>query len=200
MFINYGPISAHMRFRTALITSLAILILLILLLLGQQTLVSQLMLSILFGMIIIFQLILLLIDDEFSVSHIFITGSLFLSLGYLVLNILGKPSLSTFFLGGMFILLYLLDMVLILIYNWKQYTMFDRMIASMQDKNEDFQRPKAPPVVPVERLIDEPPHVRLRHNDEEEWVEIKIKKSKKATRKKAAKKIAKKKSSRKVKR
>lgn len=184
-----------MRFRTPLLMSYSILILLILLLLGQQSLASQLALSILFGIIIIIQILLVLIDDAFSVTHGFITGTTFFSLVYLVINLMGPATLTTFFLGGLFILLYLLVIVMILIHHWRQYTMFDRMIASMRDENP--QHPHAPPVVPVERLIDEPPHVRLRHNDDEEWVEIKVKKARKATRKKTRKKVAKKTRSRK---
>ena len=73
--------------------------------------------------------------------------------------------------------------------------MFDRMIESM--RKEDISLPKAPEVVPVERIVEEPPHVRLKHDDEGEWVEIKMKKTpaKKATKKtsrKRAKKAAKK--------
>lgn len=176
-----------MRFRTPLVTSYAALILLVLLLLGLQSMASELILSMIFAGVIIIQVLLVLIDNQFDTVHAFITGVAFISLVYLVINMMGPATITTFFLGAMFILLYLAGILLILINNWHQYRMFDRMIHSMSDK-----RQKPTPVVPVEALVDEPPHVRLRQNDDEEWVEIKVKKTTRKTARKASRKTAKK--------
>lgn len=174
-----------MRFRAVYVTTFSLFILFVLLLLGQQSVASELTLSILFGITIIVQLLFILTDD-FSATHGFVTATLFLSLVYLVLNLMGPATLTTFFLGGAFILLYLLNIAMILIHNWRRYSMFDRMIESMS--KEEVQRPKAPPVVPVEYLVEEPPHVRLRQDDEDEWVEIKVKKATRAAKKSTKKK------------
>lgn len=177
-----------MRHKSVLIAGFALLIFLTVLLLSRQSLVSQLTISILYAITIIVQLVFLLIDDELSAAHAFITGVLFTSLAYLVINLMGSATLSTFFLGALYILLFLVAIVLILVYDWKQYTMFDKMFTVKHGK-----RTKS--MIPVESLIDEPPHFRLKNDDEGEWVELQLKpennKAKKYTSKKATKRAKK---------
>lgn len=157
-----------MRHKSVLIGGFALLIFLTVLLLSRQSLVSQLTISILYAIIIIVQLVFLLIDDELSLAHAFVTGVLFTSLAYLVINLMGSATLSTFFLGTLFILLFLVAVVLVLVYDWKQYTMFDKMFTVKKGR-------KTKNMVPIEDLIDEPPHFRLKNDDEGEWVELQIK-------------------------
>ncbi len=175
-----------MRHKSILIAGFALLIFLTILLLSRQSLISQLTLSILYGLIIIVQLIFLLIDDELSMAHAFVTFTLFTSLAYLIINLMGTATLSTFLLGALFILLFLVSIVLILVYDWKQYTMFDKMFNSKKQKED---------VIPVESLIEEPPHFRIKNDDEGEWVELQIKPAKSAVtaKKSSVKKTAKKK-------
>jgi len=81
-------------------------------------------------------------------------------------------------------LLFLVAIVLILVYDWKQYTMFDKMFTVKKGR-------KTKEMTPVDALIEEPPHFRLKNDDEGEWVELQVK-PKKAARKSAAKRSAKK--------
>lgn len=157
-----------MRHKSVLIAGFALLIFLTVLLLSRQSLVSQLTISILYAAIIIVQLVFLLIDDELSAPHAFVTGVLFTSLAYLVINLMGSTTLSTFLLGALFILLFLVAIVLILVYDWKQYTMFDKMFTVKHGR-------KTKSMIPVESLIDEPPHFRIKNDDEGEWVELQLK-------------------------
>jgi len=131
---------------------------------------------------IIVQLVFLLIDDELSMAHAFVTGVLFTSLAYLVINLMGPSTLSTFFLGMLFILLFLVAIVLIIVYDWTKYTMFDKMFTVKKGS-------KTKNMTPIEELIDEPPHFRLKNDDEGEWVELQVlpNRVKAAKRRKSAK-------------
>ena len=182
IFINSFSLVLPMRHKSVLITGFAVLIFLTVLLLSRQSLLSQLTISILYAVMIIVQLVFLLIDDELSMAHAFVTGVLFTSLAYLVINLMGPSTLSTFFLGMLFILLFLVAIVLIIVYDWTKYTMFDKMFTVKKGS-------KTKNMTPIEELIDEPPHFRLKNDDEGEWVELQVlpNRVKAAKRRKSAK-------------
>ncbi|MBR9702551.1 hypothetical protein GOV10_00815 [Candidatus Woesearchaeota archaeon] len=169
-----------MRFRAVYIIGLAVLVALTILMLGP--LATNYLLGIAVGALCIVLLVLLfvLFDNEFSSAHAMMTGLLFLTIAYLVLMVMGEPSLTTFFLGAMFVVLYLVMVAIISLHGWRSYKSFDKAIDAMRDKK---QKKSTPEYVPVGHSVEEPPRVAVKEDDDGEWIEIKVKKPKKAAKK-----------------
>lgn len=184
-----------MRFRVAYIVGLAILVALTIFMLGP--LATNYLLGIAVGALCVVLLLLffILFDNEFSSAHALLTGLLFLSMAYLVLMVMGEPSLTTFFLGAMFVVLYLVLVAIISLHGWRSYKSFDRAIEAMRDKKElldkkETRARRKDADEYIEHLVQEPPRVAVTEDDDGEWIEIKVKKTTptKTTKKTARKK------------
>lgn len=181
-----------MRFKVLHIIGFAVLILLTLLLLARQSLTALLVTSIIFALVIIIKLILALIDDELSYTHALITGTLFLSLGFLIINYMGSTTITTVFLGSTLIFTYMVMIILIMVSGWRTYKAVDKLVDVMSAEQKQQKKES----LPAQALIEEPPRFTAKKSEEGEWIEIKIQKPKK-TVKKAVRKATKKKSSKK---